>query len=104
MAKLGAEYDLTAVPGLTLTGNTQFIGERFVTDDNRLSLPSYTTFDLGARYTMRIADHALTVRAAVQNLTGRDYWIGSWSGGDGSGLSGGLGAPRTFQLSTSFTF
>ena len=53
---------------------------------------------------MRIADHALTVRAAVQNLTGRDYWIGSWSGGDGSGLSGGLGAPRTFQLSTSFTF
>ncbi|MFM5354090.1 TonB-dependent receptor [Aeromonas dhakensis] len=104
MAKLGAEYDLAAVPGLTLTGNTQFIGERFVTDDNRLSLPSYTTFDLGARYTMRIADHALTVRAAVQNLTSRDYWIGSWSGGDGSGLSGGLGAPRTFQLSTSLTF
>ncbi|HGY1010917.1 TPA: TonB-dependent siderophore receptor [Aeromonas salmonicida] len=104
MAKLGLEYDLAALPGLTLTGNTQFVGKRYVTDDNRMSLSPYTTFDLGARYTTKIATKEVTVRASVQNLTNHAYWLGSWSGGDGSGLSGGLGSPRTFLLSTSLAF
>lgn len=104
MVKLGVEYDLAALPGLTLTGNTQYVGKRYVTDDNRMSLSPYTTFDLGARYTTRIATKEVTVRASVQNLTDHAYWLGSWSGGDGSGLSGGLGSPRTFLLSTSLAF
>ncbi|MBP8052078.1 MAG: TonB-dependent receptor, partial [Aeromonas sp.] len=97
-------YDLAALPGLTLTGNTQFVGKRYVTDDNRMSLSPYTTFDLGARYNTKIATKEVTVRASVQNLTNHAYWLGSWSGGDGNGLSGGLGSPRTFLLSTSLAF
>ncbi|WP_114154592.1 TonB-dependent receptor [Chromobacterium haemolyticum] len=104
MAKLGVEYDIAALPGLTATGNAQYVGERFVRDNNQLSLPSYTLFDLGARYTTKVAAKEITLRATVQNVANRAYWVGSWSGGDGSGLSGGLGAPRTLLLSGTLSF
>jgi len=57
--------------------------------------------DAGARYTIH---KTLTVRASVQNLTNKAYWYGAHLGGDGSGLSGGLGTPRTLLLSASFDF
>ncbi|MDD1016389.1 TonB-dependent receptor [Pseudomonas rubra] len=104
LAKLGTEYDLDSITGLTLTGNLSYTGERYVTDDHRLSLPSYTTFDLGTRYTTRIATKPVTLRATLQNVANKAYWLGSWSGGDGSGLSGGLGAPRTLLMSASVDF
>ncbi|WP_248750292.1 TonB-dependent siderophore receptor [Pseudomonas sp. MWU15-20650] len=104
IAKLGAEYDLQAVPGLTLTAGTQYIGSRYVTDDHRMELPSYTVFDVGGRYTTKVMSKPVTLRANVENVANRAYWIGSYNGGDGSGLSGGLGTPRTLQLSASVDF
>ncbi|WP_250888433.1 TonB-dependent receptor [Pseudomonas sp. RC3H12] len=104
LAKLGVEYDLREMPGLTLTGNANYAGRRYATDANNLSLPSYTIFDLGARYTLKVSDKPVTLRATVQNVTNKAYWIGSWNGGDGSGLSGGLGTPRSLLFSTSVDF
>lgn len=104
IAKLGAEYDLQAVPGLTLTAGTHYVGSRYVTDDHRMELPSYTVFDMGGRYTTKVMSKPVTLRANVENVANRAYWIGSYNGGDGSGLSGGLGAPRTLQLSASVDF
>ncbi|MCU1751204.1 TonB-dependent receptor [Pseudomonas sp. 6D_7.1_Bac1] len=104
IAKLGAEYDLERVPGLTLTAGTNYVGSRYVTDDHRMELPSYTVFDVGGRYTTKVMSKPVTLRANVENIANRAYWIGSYSGGDGSGLSGGLGAPRTLQLSASVDF
>lgn len=104
IGKLGAEYDLEMVPGLTLTAGTNYVGSRYVTDDHRMELPSYTVFDVGGRYTTRVMSKPVTLRANVENVANRAYWLGSYSGGDGSGLSGGLGAPRTLQLSASVDF
>ncbi len=104
IAKLGAEYDLEMVPGLTLTANTNYVGSRYVTDDHRMELPSYTVFDVGGRYTTKVMSKPVTLRANVENVANRAYWIGSYNGGDGSGLSGGLGTPRTLQLSASVDF
>lgn len=104
IAKLGAEYDIDQVPGLTLTADANYVGSRYVTDDHRLELPSYNTFDVGGRYTTKVMSKPVTLRANVENVTNRAYWLGSYSGGDGSGLSGGLGAPRTLQLSASIDF
>jgi len=101
MLKMGAEYDLPAIQGLTLTGHMHHTGKRSVTDDNRLQLAAYATWDIGARY--RLSTNA-TVRASVQNVTNKAYWYGSGMGNDGSGLSGGLGAPRTLLLSASIDF
>jgi len=99
--KMGGEYDLAAVTGLTLTGHIQHTGTRQATDDNRLSLPSATTLDVGLRYRI---NPAFTLRANIQNLANKAWWAGSRAGGDGSGLSGGLGAPRTFLLSATMDF
>ncbi len=104
VARLGAEYDIAAVRGLTLTGLINHVGKRYATADNRLSLASYTTLNVGARYTTRIAGRSVALRASVDNLTNKAYWGGSWGASGDSGISGGLGAPRTFQLSASVDF
>ncbi|WP_256679552.1 TonB-dependent receptor [Pseudomonas sp. Fl4BN1] len=104
VAKLGAEYDLESISGLTLTGNVNHTGKQYATDDHRLALASYTTFDLGSRYATQVATKPVTLRATVQNVANKAYWFGSWIGGDGSGLSGGLGAPRTLLLSATVDF
>ncbi|MFC6301551.1 TonB-dependent siderophore receptor [Pseudomonas sp. CCM 7893] len=104
IAKLGTEYDLLDVPGLTLTGNINHTGKQYATNDHRVSLDSYTTYDVGARYAFKVETKPVTLRATVQNVTNKAYWLGSWNGGDGSGLSGGLGAPRTVLLSGTVDF
>lgn len=104
IAKLGTEYDLLDVPGLTLTGNINHTGKQYATNDHRVSLDSYTTYDVGARYSFKVETKPVTLRATVQNVTNKAYWLGSWNGGDGSGLSGGLGAPRTVLLSGTVDF
>ncbi|MDR1662395.1 MAG: TonB-dependent siderophore receptor, partial [Azoarcus sp.] len=75
VAKLGVEYDLDFLPGLTLTGGVNYTGKRYVTNDHRLSLPSYSVFDLGARYATRMGGKPLTLRANIHNLANKAYWI-----------------------------
>lgn len=104
IAKLGTEYDLLDVAGLTLTGNINHTGKQYATNDHRVSLDPYTTYDVGARYAFKVETKPVTLRATVQNVTNKAYWLGSWNGGDGSGLSGGLGAPRTLLVSGTVDF
>ncbi|WXL25999.1 TonB-dependent receptor [Ectopseudomonas mendocina] len=104
IAKAGAEYDLDAIPGLTLTAGANYTDGRYVTDDHRLELPSYTVYDIGARYSTKVMAKPVTLSATVQNVTNKAYWLGSYQGGDGTGLSGGLGAPRTLQVSATVDF
>jgi len=96
VARLGAEYDLPAVPGLTWTGHVNHVGKRTVTADNCLAASAYVTLDMGARYVTRIGATAVTLRANVSNLFDKVYWAGT--------LGAGLGAPRTFMLSASVDF
>ena len=69
-----------------------------------MSLSPYTTLNAGARYATFVAGKAVVLRASIYNLTDEAYWGGSWGGSGDSGLSGGLGAPRTFLLSVSVDF
>ncbi|MDO4636916.1 MAG: TonB-dependent siderophore receptor [Lautropia sp.] len=104
VARGAIEYDVTAVQGMTLMGLANYVGRRYATDDNRLSQAAYATVDVGARYAMRVAGKPVTLRASVNNLGNVSYWAGSSRGTSDSGLSGGLGAPRTFALSASVDF
>ncbi|WP_273729302.1 TonB-dependent siderophore receptor [Brucella gallinifaecis] len=97
IARIGAEYDVGFVSGLTVTGNVNHTGKRYINADNSLALPSFTTLDLGARYVTEIASKPLTLRASVLNVTNKAYWAGG-------NLAGGYGAPRTFLLSASMDF
>ena len=104
VARLGTEYDLQSLDGVTLNANLNHIGKRNVTADERLTLPSYTLLDVGVKYRTQLANQPLTLRATLQNATDEKYWLGSRSSGGNSGLSGGLGAPRTLMLSGKMDF
>ena len=99
---LSGEWDLPSVHGLTLTARTVYTSSQYADLANTKQLPSWTRLDLGARYLTTIADHAVTFRARIDNVTDRAYWASA-----GSSFNAGylvLGAPRTFVLSGTVAF
>lgn len=94
LAKVYAEYDLDAVPGLALTGGAYYTGKQYADEANHESLPSFTTFDAGARYKTHVADNDVTFRLNVANLGNKEYWLNSFY----------LGDPRTVQFSAQLEF
>jgi iron complex outermembrane receptor protein len=101
-ANVNIEWATPFVEGLTLEGRTLYTGSQYASADNSLELPSWTRFDLGARYGMKLGDNALTLRARVDNVTDKSYWA-SAGGSPGSNYLV-QGAPRTFVLSASYDF
>ncbi|ODC05089.1 ferric anguibactin receptor [Terasakiispira papahanaumokuakeensis] len=96
--KLGVEWDISALPGLTMTGNATSISKQYVADDNDLALPGRTLYNLGARYAMDLSNHALIWRLDIKNLTDKQYWAAAHY----SALA--VGAPRTVMLSATMGF
>ena len=96
--KLGAEWDVSAVQGLTLTANATAASKQYISADNTLWVPGRTIYDIGARYATKLAEHPVTLRATVNNVTNKSYW--------GMPLlsSLALGAPRTVLVSASVDF
>ncbi|WP_447594689.1 TonB-dependent siderophore receptor [Aquipseudomonas campi] len=94
LAKVYAEYDINAVPGLALTGGAYYTGKQYSDEANAHSLPSFTTFDAGARYRLPVADNTVTLRANVSNLADKSYWLNSSY----------LGDPRTLTFSAQLEF
>lgn len=95
MVNLGGEWDLPGISGLTATGRVIYTGSQYANIANTVQLPSSTRFDLGARYTTKVAGRAVTLRADVENLANRRYW--------GTSVDGYLfvGRARTVLVSAS---
>jgi iron complex outermembrane receptor protein len=98
----GVEWDVPALRGLTLTGRAIHTSAQYADAANTLELPSWSRFDLGARYITSLGKQALTLRARVDNVADRDYWA-SAGGYPGAGYLV-LGAPRSFMLSATVDF
>ncbi|MCE7916180.1 MAG: TonB-dependent receptor [Nitrosomonas sp. PRO5] len=94
MGKIYAEYALPWVTGLSLIGGIYYTGERYANATNTDKIPSYTLYDIGARYATRVLDKSLIVRLNVINLTGKNYWQDA----------NYLGVPRTIAFSVSTMF
>ncbi|MGO3028213.1 TonB-dependent receptor [Pseudomonas helleri] len=96
--KLGVEWDTPVLDGLTLTANATSVSKQYISADNSQSIPGYTIFDVGTRYTTHLASRPITLRGSVTNVANKAYW--------GTPLlsSLGLGAPRTVELSASVDF
>ncbi len=101
-ANVGGEWDVPGLNGLTLTSLVVHTGKQYANASNDLRLPSWTRVDLGARYRMTIEDRDVTLRAGLDNATGRDYWA-STGGYPGSNYLV-LGAPRTLSVSATVDF
>ncbi|MEJ2804561.1 TonB-dependent receptor [Comamonadaceae bacterium PP-2] len=91
--KLGTEWDIPGVQGLTASANMVAMSKQYISADNSLWVAGRTVYDLGARYATTVANRPVTLRAHVSNVFNKAYWAGS--------LGSGLGAPRTFLLSAS---
>lgn len=97
-ANANVEWDLGFLPGVTLTGRLMQTGKQQVNLTNTLELPSWTRFDLGARYVIAAGDVPITFRVNVDNVANESYWSSS--------LGGYLvqGMPRTFKASATVEF
>lgn len=97
---LGTEFDIAALPGLTLTGLWVRTGEQYVDEANALSIPSWNRVDLGARYATTFNNHNLNLRANLENVFDKDYWSAvSPQFGQVT-----LGAPRALRVSATIDF
>jgi iron complex outermembrane recepter protein len=94
---LGAEYDLPWVPGLSVNGRMIHTGAQYYDSSDALRLPSWTRYDVGLRYGMRIAKKDVVFRANVENVFGSRYWMQQ-------GTYVTNAAPRTLLLSAQIDF
>ncbi|MBU30020.1 MAG: hypothetical protein CMK84_00005 [Pseudomonadales bacterium] len=102
-ANLGLDYLVPGVDGLALDGRIIYTGEQYIDAANTREIPSWTRFDLGARYSFPINDaQEMTLRARVENVANRDYWA-SAGGYPGAGYLT-VGAPRTVVVSSTISF
>jgi iron complex outermembrane receptor protein len=98
---LNVEWDLPFFRGTTLTGRMLYTDHQFFDQTNTLSIPSWATFDLGARYVFVTADHPVTLRFNVDNVANKSYWASAF-GNFGGQLTQGM--PRTFKASITTEF
>ncbi|ONN66721.1 TonB-dependent receptor [Herbaspirillum sp. VT-16-41] len=95
---LGGEYDVPALAGLTLSTRMISTSSQYIEQSNVRSIPGWTRWDIGMRYTTRAFDKPMVLRASVNNLFNRNYWSSS----NGNWVY--LGQPRTVILSASVDF
>ncbi len=97
-ANLGAELDVGAARGLTLTGRIIYTGKEYLYGDNLQPIPDWTRLDLGARYATEFGATPVIFRVNLTNVTGEDYWASA----KGFGLT--LGSARSALLSATVSF
>lgn len=97
---LGADWDVPWVQGLSVNARAIHTAATPYDAENTLTLPSWTRYDMGARYRTKVHGHPVTLRATVENVTNENYWLSS------STLLtvGTVAAPRTVLLSAEIEF
>lgn len=101
-ANLGGEWDVPGLGGLTLTSRVVYTSSQYTDLDNSREIPSWTRLDVGARYGMKLQERDVTLRARLDNVTGRDYWASTGGYANENYLV--LGAPRTLTVSATVDF
>jgi len=102
LANLGLEWSVPAVDGLALDGRVVYTGGVYADSANTLAVPSWTRFDLGARYNFEVQRTLMTARLRLENAADRKYWASAGGYPEQGYLV--IGAPRTIKLSLSADF
>lgn len=101
-ANVGGEWDVPGLNGFTLSSRVIYTSSQYTDLDNSREIPSWTRLDLGARYTVKVDERDVTLRANLYNVTGRDYWASTGGYANNNYLV--LGEPRTLAVSASVDF
>ena len=106
-ADLTADYHPAVLQGVALTAAIHAESQRAATNVNNFFAPAYTTFDLGARYTLPVAGKPTTLRLQVLNISNVRYYSsiadGSIVGSPGANTAY-MAQPRTIQASVAVSF
>ncbi|MGE0798966.1 MAG: TonB-dependent receptor [Lautropia sp.] len=94
---VGLDWDAPWVSGLSLNGRVINTSSMWYDAANTLRMPSWTRLDIGARYRTVVAGRPVVLRASLENVTDKDYWVTA------SGYVT-VGAPRTLMLSAAVDF
>ena len=98
---LQTNYNVEAIPGLTLNLGGKFHGEAALNAANAWEVPSYTLIYGGVSYATQIDNHAVTLIGSVDNLLDEEYWAVGDSYGGGNLR---IGEPRTVALKVKVDF
>ncbi len=97
---LAADWDVSGVPGLSVGGRVIHTSATPYDAENTLTLPSWTRYDLSARYRTTVMGKPVTFRASVENVFNKKYWLSS-----STRLTvATAAAPRTALLSAEMEF
>jgi len=100
---LGAEWDVPALPGATLTARGIHSSSQYLDQANSKQIDGWERFDLGARYAFKVDGKDVTLRASVENVLDDRYWASAGASDDSEpGLT--MSTPRTWLLSTTVGF
>jgi iron complex outermembrane receptor protein len=101
-ANLFADLTVPRIRGLHLMPGSNFASRKEATRDDVVSVPSYSLFNLGARYTPGGEQGRVTFRIYADNVANKRYWSDT-----GASLGDTFvweGAPATVRLSAHYTF
>ncbi len=93
---LGLDWDVPGVQGFSLNGRVINTSAVYADAASSLRVDAWTRLDIGARYAMKVADKPVTLRASLENVTDRQYWVVS------NYVT--VGAPRTLMMSAAVDF
>ncbi|QLB18749.1 TonB-dependent receptor [Mannheimia granulomatis] len=103
IAKAAVEWDTPFIQNLTLNAGLQHYGKSYQDTAAIYRLPSYTTVDLGGKYSLKFAGkQELTLRAGVENLFNKHYWQIQRGQYDRSFAV--VGMPRTYWTKVEYSF
>ncbi len=97
-ANLNLEWDVPALVGFTIWQRTLYTASQYLDKENTQKLPDWTRLDAGVRHRFtRSEGRDLVLRASVENLLDKDYWVSS-------ARSLTLSSPRTLLVSATYDF
>lgn len=94
---VGADWDVPYLPGLGLNGRVIYTSSGWIDNANTLAVPAWTRADIGARYRTKIGNVPTVLRANIDNVFDRHYWLLS-------GSYATVATGRMVVLSASFDF
>jgi iron complex outermembrane receptor protein len=69
-----AEYDVTAVAGLSVHGTVRYFGDAYYEDLNLVNIPSRTLANVGFQYATAMFGEDVVITCNINNVFNKKYW------------------------------
>ncbi len=96
---VGLDWDTPWVSGLSLNGRVIHTAPMYFDAANQLRMQGWTRVDIGARYRTKVGSNPVVLRASLENVADKAYWVTSPNPSYAT-----VGAPRTLMLSAQVDF